>query len=381
MEFELVEIALDGLLLLRKEFSQKGRCTPLLNSEKEIADIKPFHKAIMISEELFYDTMVMINKSMSSSEKIIENIPGKISAIDKNARMYNSSRLDLLARKLEIAYNSIQHDYKANLKICNYIEKKYIGSNISDIKVDLNYGEITFLKIFCLYALNNIKEGIQYSTEKINLFKEGSDDWFAFKEYQFLILLKGEKVHQATKVFRSVRTNKNYSDLDKNKKERWMIYRAYILFINDTKLVKWGFDLEEFLHSKTRYPKKRMGYTIATLIIQYMFFLRNGDIKMTREILEQLKPLSSVHLDKRHNYRNSIFIRMLELVDEKDFEHEVIHEKGQTYLQKLISTQIPPDFKQELEIIPFERLWEYILNILQTNKNYVHYRFYYLSEI
>jgi hypothetical protein len=72
---------------------------------------------------------------------------------------------------------------------------------------------------------------------------------------------------------------------------------------------------------------------------------------------------------------------MLEIINEKDYNYKFISEKGSTYLKKLLVTQIPPDLDLEMEVIPYEKLWEYILNILKTNKQYIHYRFYNLHEV
>jgi hypothetical protein len=379
-EFELIELALDGLLLLRNEFSTQGKCSSLTSSENEIHKLRPFHNTILSAEEKYYDTMVLINKSFSSGEKVLDEIPEKIREIENTASQYKSNRLDILSKNLKIAFFNMTHSYHETLTVCNELEKKYIPQNIADIKVDLNYREITFLKIFCLYALNKIGEGMAYGLDRESLFKEGSDDWFRFKEYQFLIGMKGEKYRQAAKIFRKIKTNKNFNSLDKPAKNRWTIYRAYILFINDIKLIKWGFDIEAFKKNIPKYPKKMIGYSIATLIIQFMFYLREGNVIKIKQILDHLKPLSSTHLDKRHNYRNSVFIRMLEIVVEKEFDYEIIKLKCQNYHQKLKEIQIPPDFKQEMEIIPLEILWQYILNILSSNKHYVHYRFYHFSE-
>lgn len=380
-EFEIIELALDGLLLLRNEFSLQGRCSSLSISENEIHYLKPFHNAIQNCEEIFYDTMALINKSFSSGEKVLDQIPDKIHVIEKTARHFQSTRLDILAKNLEIAFHRMTNSIEKIFNVCNELERKYIPSNVSEIRADLNFREITFQKIYCLYTLNKINEGLLYGQKKESLFKEGSEDWFRFKEYQFLISMKGEKFHQATKIFRNVKINKNFGNLDKQIKNRWIIYRTYILFINDTKLIKWGFDIEKFNNTYPKYPKKLVGYSIATLIVQFMFFLREGNVNKVKQIIDQLRPLSSPHLDKRHNYRNSIFIRMLEIVIDKGFEYELVKEKCQNYFLKLKEIQIPPDFQQEMEIIPLDILWEYVLNILKTNKNYIHYRFYHFSEI
>jgi len=381
LEFELYEIALEALLISRNEYSKQGKCTPLNVSENNIKNIKPINEVINQCEDIYFDTLVLITKSVSSCERILDEIPDRVKKIEQKAKSLKSKRLDILAKKLSIGYYNIINEYEGNLKICNYLEKKYFKKNFGNITVDINFREIAFLKLYSLFALNNTEESIEYAEKNSGLFKAGSIEWFSFKEYHFLSLMKREKYHQATKIFRAVRMHKNFHELPESERDRWRIYRAYLLFVNDSKLVKWGFDIENFKEKQPEFNKELQGYNIATIIIQILFYIREGDIKNIDEKIEQIKKYSSLHLDKRHNYRNSIFIRMLEIIPEREYMHKPILDKGSNYLKKLVSTPIPPDLHQELEIIPHEILWEYIMNILRTNKNYLHYRFYHVYEI
>jgi len=380
IEFELFEIALESLTLIRNEYSRMGKCTPLNMSENDIREILPIKKIIDQCENIYYDTLVLMNKSISSCEKIIDDIPKSINKIEKLSREYKLHRLDILAQKLKIAYFTVQQNHSGILKVCSYLEKTYLYKDNSRIKVDLKYKEIAFIKLHALYVLNKYDEGIKYAFDTSAIFKSGYDDWFRFKEYQFLILMKAGKFHHATNVFRSVRVNKNYHKIADIDKERWTIYRVYLLFVNDSKLVKWGFDLDKYKEETPRFEKDYQGYNIATFIIQFLLYFREADAKNLKIKLNQLCQFSSVHLDKRHNYRNSIFIRMLEIIVEKNYDYKSVSEKGSNYLKKLKKTQIPPDWHLELEIIPYDKLWEYIINILKTNKYYLHYRFYNLHE-
>ena len=380
MEFELFDTALEALLINRNEFSRLGKCTPLNISENDIKAIKPIQKVIMDCEDIYYDTLVMMNKSLSSCEKIMNDIPKRIHRIEYLARKHELRRLDILSKKLKIAYYTVNQNHAENLKVCSYLESKYLSLDFANIKVDLQYKELVFLKLYSLYVLNRNEEGIKYAYNTSTIFRPGTPDWFRFKEYQFLLLMKAEKFHQATNVYRTVRVNKNYHKVPEIDQERWQIYRVYLLFVNDSKLIKWGFDIERYKEYTPDFSKDYQGYNIATLIIQFLLYFREADFKNLKIKLDRLSQFSSTHLDKRHNYRNSIFIRMLEITREKDYNYKLISEKGMTYLKKLVTTQIPPDWSLELEVIPYEKLWEYVLNILNTNKYYLHFRFYNLHE-
>ena len=75
-----------------------------------------------------------------------------------------------------------------------------------------------------------------------------------------------------------------------------------------------------------------------------------------------------------------VFIRLLNLVPENDFSYETIKEKGQVYIQKLKNTHIPQDLYMDLEIFGYDNMWDEVLRILQTNKEYVHFKFYHFTS-
>jgi hypothetical protein len=150
--------------------------------------------------------------------------------------------------------------------------------------------------------------------------------------------MKGRKISPGGQNFQARENQQElWLILAKISKTRWTIYRAYILFINDTKLIKWGFDIEQFKNTVPKYPKKLSGLLHRHLCSsKFMFFLREGNVdERSNRSLSISRPLNSTHLDKRHNYRNSVFIRMLEIVIDKDFEYETVREKCINYLQKL----------------------------------------------
>lgn len=376
VENECADIAVEAIALLRNEYARMGKTTLYEEMVKEFVRNKKFLEAIHECEELYYDTIVQINKSISAQLRILPKIPKIIESINVKAAKFKSQRLDVLSHKLQLQYNQLNGDYLSNIKLCNGLEKKYLQHQHVDVIVDLDKKEIAFQKLFSFFCLKDVKNGNDYAEKSGKLFKSGSLEWFNFVEYQFLLLLQEEEYKKAADIYRKVRTNKNYSILKEEDKERWQIYRAFLVFYKDTKLLKWGFDLEQFLEYKPSFSKEQQGYNTATLIIQFMYFLREGKTEHIIKIIAELQKFNSVHLDKRHNYRTSIFIRLLSIVTEKEFNYDLVVEKGYNYLKKLETTQIPSNLYLDMEIIPYETLWRTITEELKNNKMYVHFRFY-----
>ncbi|WKN30742.1 hypothetical protein PZB74_17440 [Porifericola rhodea] len=379
--YELSEITIEALSLLRNEYAHDGKLTPFKEVEDELKQYRVFHAAKQKCEDLYYEQMVQINKSVSAQNRIIDKVPKTIEAIRAEAKKYKSQSLYILAAKLEITYNNICWNFKDNIKLGTELEAKYLNRSNNEITVDLNQNAITFSKLQAYLNLKEVKEGRKYASDKIATVKSGSRVWFRFSEYFFLLLMKGEQFKEASNLFRNVRTNKNYNTLPEEIKTRWHIYRAYLIFFNDSKILRWGFNIEDFQAETPNYPKEYNGYNVATLAVQFLFLLREGNITAINSCVEEITKYKSAHLDKRHNYRSSIFIRLLEIVIDKEFDYDQIKEKGENYYKKLVKAPIPSDLTQDTEIVPYEVLWKHILNVIKTNKAYVHFRFYNMSPM
>jgi hypothetical protein len=380
-DYELSTIAVEAMGLLKNEQAKKGKLTPYREVDNELKKYRKYHEARLKCEDIYYDYLVQINKSVSAQNRIIHRIPKAIEAIKAEAKKFNSNALLIKAAKLEITYNDIRWKFKENIKLCTELEKKFLNRPNSEITVDLKQHDITFSKLQAYLNLGDVKAGKPYADQKLESLKTGSRVWFRFCELYFLLLMKEEDYENASTLFRQVRTNKNFNALPEEIRNRWHIYRAYLIFFNESKILRWGFNLEEFLGTNPCYEKDYNGYNVATLSIQFLFLLREGNVVQIKSCIEEILKYKSAHLDKRHNYRGSIFIRLLEIILDKEFDFDQIHEKGNTYYKKLVKTPIPSDLTQDTEIIPYEVLWKHVLDILKTNKAYIHYRFYNLKAM
>ena len=375
-EFELYNVVVEALILLRDEHARLGKVTPFAEANEALEKYRKLWAVDQECHDLYYQTLAHINKSVSAQKRVASQIPKNIQHIEQAAQKHKSQSMQIMADKLQLLYNAMQWDFKSNIQRCTELEKKYLNKPNQEVKVNLRKKEVAFTKVDAYLHAPENAEAAQYAKKTLKLFKPSAYDWFTFAEYYFLLLMKQEAYQPAADLFRKVRTNKLFGSLEEDVTHRWQIYRAYLIFFNDTKILRWGFNLEEFIRTPPQYEKDHDGYALATLVIQLMFLLREGYVDDLKACVEKLSQYKSAHLDKRNNYRSSIFIRLLEIIVEKDFNYERIEEKGDNYHRKLINTPIPRDITQEIEVVPYEKLWVHVLGILRANRTYVHYRFY-----
>jgi hypothetical protein len=380
-QLECLDVLTDALVMQRNEYARQGKVTPYEEACEELAHYQAFRRSIEEAESAYQSILVFVNKSVSAQNRVMNQIPETVAHLQQEAIKYGSRQIDRYVFQLQTLYNELSWNFKDNIKLCDTIEEKYLKKDNSLIEIDLNKNDVVLTKLKAYYCLRDAEGGGAYAQKTNKLFKVGTAQWFRFMELYFLLMMKGQQYKKAGELYRKVRTNKNYSLMADADKMRWKIYRAFLVFVNDSKLLRWGFNLEKFVDTMPDYPKELSSYNIARLIIQYMYLLREGRIEEVRKRMEALQQYNSTHLDKRHNYRNSIFIRLLSIVVEKEFNYEQIEEKGRTYFNKLRKINIPSDPGVDVEVISYDVLYSFILDYLKTNKLYVHYRFYNLNAV
>jgi len=376
---EEVDIVCQALIWMREIYAKQGKLS--LYNEVELAAnyYFNFQQAIRASEELYYKELVLINKSFSAQIRVLNEIPESIKLIRQHAKEFNSTRIEVLALRLELLYYRITNNFKKLIEICLEIENKYFHRDDGEIRVDLDESGIYLTRANAYFNLAMYKEGLEFGMEKEDVFAQGSDMWFEFVELMFLLAMYDGNFDQASQSLRMAKTHKEFQHLPKLERDRWKIYRGFLIFFNEDKLVRWGFNLNNFLSYKLNYPKDHSGYCIAVLSIRFLYFLKEGDLKGIERTLKELEQYNSSHLDKRSNYRNSVFIRMINLVPDNEFNAQIIKEKGDVYFKKLKKTRIPQEPYSDLEVYPFDKIWEEILQMLENDKQYVHYKFYHFS--
>jgi len=377
---ELVDLVVQGLVWLKSIYAHQGKLSLYNEVEIALGYYKSFQDAIMESENLYYNELVLINKSFSAQIRALGQIPSSITKIKELSNKFNSSRIELLAFKLELLYFRITNNFKKLIDLCTELEEGFFERKDGEIRVDLSRRDVYLTKIDAYFNLKEFEKGLEFADSRKEYFTEGSVSWFKFLEKRFLLAMYSRKFDLAATHIRNARTHKSFRDLEENFADRWNIYRGFLVYFNDDKLVRWGFNLNHFLSYKINYDKEYSGYSIAVLASRFMYFLREGELKKLNKTLNKINKFNSSHLDKRSNYRNSVFIRLLNLIPENDFNYSAIKNKCENYLEKLESTNIPQDNFSDLEVYPFELIWEELLRILNSDKQYVHFKFYHVVE-
>ena len=101
---------------------------------------------------------------------------------------------------------------------------------------------------------------------------------------------------------------------------------------------------------------------INILILQIIFLVMNKKYSTIIDRIDALKRYTTRYLKKNDTFRSNCFIKMLVLLPEAHF-HPIRMEARTKELFKKLQT-VPPDVTGDVEVVPYETLWECVLELL-----------------
>jgi len=265
-------------------------------------------------------------------------------------------------------------DYQRAKNIC--IEGIAFLEKSSDSDFEGGIRNLLLNKLVCHIQLKEFKEGKSTAIECEKFISEGTFNWFKTNEYFFMLSFHTGNYQHAYEIYNTITTHSRFKSY-KVLHETWLLYRVYLhfLFLVDkvTPLKKdKSFNtlrLGKFLNDVPSFSKDKHGMNIPVLIAQMAFLILQRKYDAASERIDALNKYCDRYLKtKNPNFRCNCFIKMLVQIPISGFHKAGVERRAKRYLEKIKTVDINFNNQaHEVEILPFEVMWELILNTLQNN--------------
>ena len=226
-----------------------------------------------------------------------------------------------------------------------------------------------------LIELDRYNEALAMIEDIETLQPDGSHNWIKMQWSKFVIMsAEGdyERMYQLTsKMMQHPRVH-----LHERYYEIWVINEAYVQFLisigkvkTDDKYPIRSVNLNRFINDIEHLKSDPSGIYSAVIIGEILHYLGDKKIFQIEERLEALKKYVTRHLKNDDSLRHQCFLRMLMKLPEAEYHQERTQRYVKKYYERLINK--PRTINTlffDPEIIPYEVLWDAILELLQ-NKN------------
>lgn len=321
------------------------------------------------SEELYQRVYMNYHKPQAKSADLKERIDTYCEALVGLSEIYDSPII-IYNMYLVWAYRyEMLQDYNNMLEVCGKAEK-YIEDNPQYYQND-KLATFQLKKMSAYLHLRDWQNGKINAEKCLQSFPKGSETWFDFMEYFFLLAMHTDNHLNAIAIYNDTTSNNQFKKLPLLTKEKWNIYNHYINYFIESQGAenpilltqrKKSFRLQRFLNDPILYGKDQRIFTVHMLIAQILFFLEKNSHHAVSERIDRLKSYSNRQLKKEEYYRTNQFIRLLQQLSKSDYNINNLS-NTEKYYDRLIEKPFTyRGLLMELEIIPYEKLWNLVLS-------------------
>lgn len=213
------------------------------------------------------------------------------------------------------------------------------------------------------------------STHKTSIIP-GTHNYYTRLSRQFLVLVRLKNFHEASALIEEVFDNKTLI-LYKRYHELWLIKKAYVhllvelnVITNPTKEFEsiTKYKLNKLLNQISIYAKDKTGQNAGLKILEMCFYIvRKSEDKLIDRI-ESIRQYAYKYLRNDEHLRLKIFFRFIITCYDKRYNVIAIKRHTQDIHKRLLANpQELTDSVVDAEIIPFESLWDNILEYIANN--------------
>ena len=160
--------------------------------------------------------------------------------------------------------------------------------------------------------------------------------------------------------------------------ETWSIKESYAqIFIALSKIKETTltanklkrFKVNKFVNDVPKYSQDKRGLNVSILISHFIHLLIRKKYDSILNKIDSLKQYSHRYLRNNYTLRSNCFIKMLSKIPDSNYHPVALQRNTKKLKEKLINTKYNyTDNPTDIEVIPYETLWELVLEILTKNQ-------------
>jgi len=325
------------------------------------------YDAECLAEQLYTELMVKVVNNRTVNQEVANLASTYYAKIEEQLKQFHSYRLHLYGNMISLMRYSTINRYDAVLPICEeaiayFQEKPY------EARIPLQM--FSYQKMICHIQLRSFDEGKQVANYCLSLIEEGNFNWFKYMELYLQLAFYTKEYSHGVQVIQRAISHPRFQFLPENTKELWRIYESFGYFLAKINQIGGAqnskFKLNKFINETPIFSRDKSGMNIAIIVVRFIFLLAEKSYKQILDEVEATEQYCYRYLNGKNTIRSLNFIKMLLQIPQGQFDIQIIEKKAARYRKVLdeYSLQVANQ-THEVEVIPYEELWEMILPLLR----------------
>ncbi len=372
LRVELTEFILETARYLRLHHGTRTGSLKEFNYYNKI--FKKYQDIAMaesLAEEYYTILMLPYVKSKATNESTSKKALAFYELLEPYLKKFKSPLLHFYGRYILIISHLSMNDYNQVILHCEkaikFFENKPYGYN-TPLRVFLHTLLLSYVQT------KNFPNGKVAASKAASLVLVGTHSWYVSQELSLLLALHSKEYAEAWKTLKLALDHPKFKFLSAYVQERWLIYKAYVYFLAEAGKLEiqnegdgnrlW---LGKILNSVPNLSRDKRGLNIPVLIIQILFMIIRKDYDKSLDRFEAIQKYCSRYLHKGDGYRSNCFINMLLQIPKGNFHKSGVARKAKKWYDRLTSAPLDlANQPHEIEIIPYEDLWGFIMDSLDS---------------
>lgn len=361
-EYDLYDLKVSALELLSLSYSEQGFIKKFTAAQENLKTTMQQFVKEREAVSLFQQANIQLRKSTKTRKEFLPQLPNLIEQLEGLWLESGTFSAYNAFYRTYIMYHELEGNFKEIIGITVDALKQVNEQKVNAHRFDRLYNN--FIMVYAHLRAKQYTDGLTYAQENLPFYHTATRNWFAYMENYFLLAVHARQYELGDFLQRQVFDNNAFHTIPTIAKERWLLYRSYFRLIYPKATMDDKEAQNPYLLSLPEYSKDKLGFNVAILTLQFIYLLERGETEALLYRIESIKKYVSTHLKDVFSLRSKLFLKLLVLTVTEDYDAAACRKKGGQLYKKLIDTPAPGDAYAEIEIVPYEHLWELILSIL-----------------
>lgn len=369
-ECEFTNISYEALRLLRLVYSERCKPTDYYTTVEAIEEVAKTLTLEEKAENLFSMISMNLRKSLHSKRNTIDEAGKAVKTLEGMAKKTDSFIVYDRYYRLKMFYCELTGDFQTIVAMTDDMAQRLENGKVNAIRFDTRYNY--FMKTYALLRLKQYDEGLKTASHGMLHFNRSTNNWFSHMENYMLLALHSKSYKLASDLMQRVVRNPHLEGLSTRAQDRWKLFGAYLNFLIPGEKVSKAINFDEFFVTMSKDRKDKRGYNTSVLILELLAHLQEGNVDRVVDRVDGLLEYMKLHYSDPGQYaREKQFIKIIKCIPSTGYDAKKAEKKGKKYYDKLKELEELEGVFAEIEVLPFQNVWEHIIELMKQGQGKV----------
>lgn len=358
--------AVQSARLLRNLYSQQRQRKSYGAISKTLEKLQQVRGWEEEAEIIYSDVRLAMAGTVKARRALLPKTPTYLVRLENLHRLAKTFTTGNYLYQMRLAQQELTGNYAEVIKITAEAARQLKAGKLNPRRFDVRFNH--FMSVYAHLLSRQAEKGLKLAATYDKDFHPSSGNWFYFQEHYLLLALHAGNYVQARQVLQTATGNASFSKQREAAQQRWELFRAYVDFVlpparptpvRRRQMAQWALTIPE-------YSRDKRGHNVAILVMQVLYFLRQRDLDAVLLRADRLRKYQQRHLREAANLRTRLFLRLLLVAVEQEFDPERSAWHARPLLKQLEEAPPPGEAFAEVEIIPYDTLWQLALHELRA---------------